>query len=140
MLEDLDHATVDKLGIQFLKTICDESGFPMDQKYKTPQLAKTTCLVIGNFDINSVVPEGKGVEETKQALHRRFMQVRIDQLLAYLELKLIPGYERKQLKKAGNTDPAAIFMTWDYLRDCPKGDDVKEPEYYQDKIIDHYYA
>jgi hypothetical protein len=60
MLEDLDHQNMEKLGIQFLKTICDEAGFPIDQKYKTPQLTRSTILVTSNFQIWEVVPEGKG--------------------------------------------------------------------------------
>jgi hypothetical protein len=140
MLEDLDHATVDKLGIQFLKTICDESGFPIDQKYKTPQITKTTVLVTSNFDINAVVPEGKGVDETKMALHRRFLQVRVDDFLRLLGLKLIPPYERKQLKLKGNTNPAAVFMTWDYYRNTPTGEEVQSSEYYQDLLLGYYYG
>lgn len=140
MLEDFDHACVDKLGIQFLKTICDESGFPIDQKYKTPQLTKSTILVTSNFTINDIVPEGKGVEETKAALGRRFLQVRVDDFLRLLGLKLIPPYERKQLKLKGITDPSAIFMTWDYLRGCPTAEEVKEPEYYQDIVLGYYYG
>jgi hypothetical protein len=31
LLQDLDHEVVEKLGVQFLKTICDEAGFPIDQ-------------------------------------------------------------------------------------------------------------
>ena len=103
MLEDFDHACVDKLGIQFLKTICDESGFPIDQKYKTPQLTKTTVLVTSNFTINDIVPEGKGVNENKQALHRRFMQVCVSDFLRLPGLKLIPKYERDMLKLKGET-------------------------------------
>lgn len=140
MLEDLDHANVEKLGIQFLKTLCDESGFPIDQKYKTPQLAKSTILVTSNFQINAVVPEGKGVDETKMALHRRFWELRIDQLYKILGLKLIPKYERNQLKINGNNDPKAVFMTWNYLRDTPTGEEVKDPEYYQQLIVDMYYG
>nr|UQB76439.1 nonstructural protein [Flumine parvovirus 18] len=140
MLEDLDHANVDKLGIQFLKTLCDESGFPIDQKYKTPQLTKTTVLVTSNFTIGDVVPEGKGVDETKMALHRRFLQVRIDDLLRFLGLKLIPSYERKQLKLNGNNDPAAVFMTWDYVMNYPTGEEVKDPTYYQNMILERYYS
>ena len=139
MLEDLDHQNVEKLGIQFLKTLCDESGFPIDQKYKTPQLTKSTILVTSNFTINDVVPEGKGVDETKMALHRRFLQLRVDAFLKLIGLKLIPPYERKQLKKAGNNNAAAVFMTWNYVHDCPTGEDVKAPEFYQDMIIDLYY-
>jgi hypothetical protein len=139
MLEDLDHANVDKLGIQFLKTLCDESGFPIDQKYKACQLTKTTVLVTSNFTINDVVPEGKGVDETKMALNRRFLQMRIDVLLGFLGLKLIPSYERKQLKKNGNNDAKSIFMTYDYLRDCPTGHPVQDPEHYQNMILNAYY-
>lgn len=140
MLEDLDHANVDKLGIQFLKTLCDESGFPIDQKYKTPQLTKSTILVTSNFTIDDVIPEGKGVDETKMALHRRFLQVRVDDFLRLVGLKLIPSYERKQLKLKGNDAPNAIFMTWDYLRGCPTAEEVKAPEYYQDLILGYYYG
>lgn len=140
MLEDMDHANVDKLGIQFLKTLCDESGFPIDQKYKTPQLTKSTILVTSNFTIDAVVPEGKGVDETKMALHRRFWELRIDQLYKILGLKLIPKYERNQLKLNGNNDPKAVFMTWNYIHNCPTGEEVKPAEYYQDLILNTYYT
>lgn len=140
MLEDLDHANVEKLGIQFLKTICDESGFPIDQKYKTPQLTKSTILVTSNFTIYDIIPKGfPGVDETKMALGRRFLEVRVDKLLSILGLKLISKYEQKQLKLKGNNDPSAVFMTWDYVRDCPTGEQVKEPKHYQDLIIAAYY-
>lgn len=139
MLEDFDHACVDKLGIQFLKTICDESGFPIDQKYKTPQLTKTTVLVTSNFTINDIVPEGKGVNETKQALHRRFMQVCISDLLRLLGLKLIPKYERDILKLKGTNTAKSIFMTWDYVQGIPTGEEVREPEHYQEIILKYYY-
>ncbi|KAK1930062.1 hypothetical protein P3T76_014296 [Phytophthora citrophthora] len=49
LLQDLDHDCVEKLGVQFLKTICDEAGFPIDQKYKACQLARTTVLVSSNL-------------------------------------------------------------------------------------------
>lgn len=140
MLEDMDHANIEKLGIQFLKTLCDESGFPIDQKYKTPQIAKATILVTSNFCLDAVIPEGKGVTETKMAMARRFMHVRIDDMMKLLGLKLIPKYERNQLKLKGNTNPAAVFMAWNYLHDCPTGEEVKEPEYYQERILAAYYA
>lgn len=57
MLEDLDHEAVEMLSTQFLKTICDEAGFPVDQKYKTPQLARTTVLVTSNFTINQLISQ-----------------------------------------------------------------------------------
>ena len=139
MLEDLDHQNVEKLGIQFLKTLCDEAGFPIDQKYKTPQLARTTVLVTSNFTINAVVPEGKGVDETKMALHRRFMQLHVLQLYQILGLQLINKFERNQLKLRGITDIKALFMTWDYARQMPTGEEVQDAEYYQEKIIEYYY-
>ena len=47
MLEDLDHEAVERLSINFIKTVCDESGFAVDQKYKTPQLSRTTnCQIV----------------------------------------------------------------------------------------------
>lgn len=140
MLEDLDHANVDKLGIQFLKTLCDESGFPIDQKYKTPQMTKSTILVTSNFTIDAVIPEGKGVDETKMALHRRFLQLRVDDLLRLLGLKLISPYERKQLKLKGNNDAKAIFHTFDWYQGVPTGEEVQPPEYYQDIILGYIYG
>jgi hypothetical protein len=139
MLEDLDHANVEKLGIQFLKTLCDEAGFPIDQKYKTPQLANTTVLVTSNFQINAVVPEGKGVDETKLALHRRFLEIPIYKMLSLLGLKLLNKYEQNQLKLRGITDIKKLFMTWDYFLDAPTGEEVQEPEHYQQLIIQAYY-
>jgi hypothetical protein len=140
MLEDLDHANVEKLGIQFLKTICDESGFPIDQKYKTPQLTKTTVLVTSNFTITDVIPEGKGFEETQMALHRRFMMVNVYDFFRLLGIKMLNSYERKQLKLHGNTDPAAIFMAWDHVQNIPTGEALKTPEEYQDIILQYYYS
>lgn len=139
VLEDLDHANVEKLGIQFLKTICDEAGFPIDQKYKTPQLAKTTVLVTSNFHIDEIVPEGKGVDATKMAMHRRFWMVRVDTLQRILHVKLLPKYERDLLKKEGSTDVRRIYIDWDYVRDIPTGTPLKSAEAYQQIIRDAYY-
>ena len=44
MLEDLDFEAVERLSINFLKTICDESGFPIDQKYKAPPTHEDHCI------------------------------------------------------------------------------------------------
>lgn len=143
MLEDLDHQNVEKLGIQFLKTLCDESGFPIDQKYKTPQLTKSTILVTSNFSIDDIVPDGdrqRGVEETKRALHRRFLHVRVDNFLRILGLKLLTKYECNMLKQQGNTDPKAMFMSWDYVQDAPTGEDIKQVDFYQDLILGYYYS
>ena len=116
MLEDLDHEAVEKLSINFIKTICDEAGFAIDQKYKTPQLARTSVLVTSNFEIANILTDGKGIEENKQALYRRFWHINIFELLRLLGLKLLPKEERNKLKKEGNQDPGKIFISWDYLQ------------------------
>lgn len=140
LLQDVDHGTVERLGAQFLKSICDEAGYPVDQKYKTPQIERLTILVTSNFTIRDVLPEDMpGRRENLAALERRFFIVNIRDLLPVLGIKLLSKYEITQLKKQGNTDPKAIFMAWDYLRDCPTGDPLKSPEEYQKIIQDHYY-
>nr|UQB76446.1 nonstructural protein [Flumine parvovirus 5] len=140
MLEDLDHQNVEKLGVQLLKTICDEAGFPIDQKYKTPQLTRASILVTSNYTIESIVPEGKGVDETKIALNRRFWTIRIDQLMRFLGLKMIDKQARNALKEKGNDDTSQIFMAWDYLSDRPLGKPLLTPKEYQDSIKQAYYA
>lgn len=139
MLEDLDHEAVERLSINFIKTICDESGFAIDQKYKTPQLARTTVLVTSNFDIPSIMPEGLGIEENKAAFMRRFWHVNIYELLRLLGLKLLPREDRKSLQATGNNDPGRLFMGWDYLTDTPTCTPLREPEHYQQLIKDAYY-
>ena len=112
----------------------------MDQKYKTPQIERLTILITSNFQIHDVLPEDiPGRRENLQAIQRRFFQVNIYSLLRTLGIKLLSKYEITQLKKQGNTDPKAIFMSWDYLRDIPTGDPLKEPEAYQQMIKDAYY-
>ena len=141
LLQDVDHNTVEKLGVQFLKTICDEAGFPVDQKYKTPQLARTTVLVSSNFGLAEVLPEDlKGRNENLKALSRRFWQVNVHEFLRILGVKLLSPYELKQLKKAANMDPRKIFMAYDYARDCPTGEPLKSAAEYQQKIKDAYYG
>lgn len=140
MLEDLDHEAVKRLSIQFLKTICDEAGFPIDQKYKTPQLATTTVLVTSNFGIYELVEEGPGHAMNVAAIARRFWELNIYGLLRLLKLKLIPKEERAVLKKEGNTDYGKLFMSWDYLLDVPTGEDIKSPEEYQDIIRDYFFT
>ena len=140
LLQDVDHGTVERLGAQFLKSICDEAGYPVDQKYKTPQIERLTVLITSNFTIRDVMPEDMpGRRENLQAMERRFFIVNIRDLLPVLGLKLLSKYEITQLKKAGNTDPSAIFMSWDYLRDAPTGDALKTATEYQQIIKDHYY-
>lgn len=140
LLQDVDHGVVERLGPQFFKSICDEAGYPIDQKYKTPQIERLCVLITSNFTIGDVLPEDmKGRRENLAAIQRRFFQVNIRDLLPVLGLKMISKYEIAQLKRAGNVDPKALFMSWDYLRDAPTGDPLKEPEHYQQVIKDHYY-
>jgi hypothetical protein len=140
LLEDLDHEAVERLGINFIKTICDEAGFAVDQKYKTPQLSRTTCLVTSNFQIPSIMPDGAGVEQNTTALLRRFWHINIMALLRLLGLKLLPKNERQELKKDGNADPGKLFITWDYMTDTPLCTPIKSPEQYQQIIKDSFYS
>jgi hypothetical protein len=144
MLEDLDHDAVDKLSTNFLKTLCDESGFPIDQKYKTPQLARSTILVTSNFTIHDIIDQSEecnvfGKNENKAALLRRFWHVPVSEFLHAVGLKMIPKYEISMLKKQGNTDPAKLFMCYDYIRDIPTGEPLQPVEHYQKLIKDLYY-
>lgn len=142
MCEDLDHEAAERLGINFLKTICDEAGFPIDQKYKTPQLIQATCLVTSNFMINEILSQQEftpGLERNISALLRRFYHVRIDSLLHLLQLKLLPKWDRIKLQKEGNNDSGKLFITYDYVADCPKCEPLKTPEEYQEIIRNHYY-
>lgn len=144
MLEDLDHDAVDKLSTNFLKTLCDESGFAIDQKYKTPQLTRSTILVTSNFMIHTLIDQSEecnvfGRDTNKTALQRRFWEVNIYELLRLLQLKLIPKYEINVLKKQGNTDPSKLFMTYDYLSDVPTGEKLKTPQEYAQIIKDAYF-
>ncbi|QTZ83171.1 MAG: replication protein [Pavo cristatus parvo-like hybrid virus] len=141
LLQDVDHQVVERLGVQFLKTICDESGFPVDQKYKSPQLARTTALVTSNFTLDEVIPEDmKGRTENLRALSRRFWVINIRDLLRALNIKLLDKYEIQQLKREGNQDPSKLFMSWDYLRNIPTGDALPTPVVLQSKIRELYYG
>lgn len=144
MLEDLDHDACDRLSTNFLKTLCDEAGFAIDQKYKTPQLTRSCILVTSNFTISDVIGQSEeanifGKEANKAALYRRFWHIAANEFLRILGLKLIPKYEIQMLKKAGNTDPAKLFMAWDYLTDSPMGEPIKTPEEYATLIKNTYY-
>jgi hypothetical protein len=140
MLEDLDHEAVERLSINFIKTICDEAGFPIDQKYKTPQLARATVLVTSNFTIPEILPDGEGREQNKGAILRRFWHINIMSMLRLLGLKLLPKFERQQLAKEGNNDPGKLFITWDYMTDTPLCTPLRSPEEYQTILKDHFYA
>jgi|688.fasta_scaffold208689_2 hypothetical protein len=137
MLEDLDSNHLDRLGIQFLKTLCDEAGFPIDQKYKTPQITRSTILVTSNQSIDQLIngcDDVKCIENNKIAIKRRFLQMRVDELQRLLSVKLINEYERKMLKKGGNEDPSLLYLDWNYNLDCPTGLKTKTPEEYQEII------
>lgn len=140
LLQDVDHNVMDNLGVQFFKSVCDEAGYPIDAKYKTPQIARLTILISSNFTIEDVVAEEiKGRRENVTALQRRFWQVNIRDLLPILGVKLLSKYEITQLKKAGNLDPRKIFLAYDYLRDVPTGLPLATAEEYQKIIKDHFY-
>ena len=144
MLEDLDHDAVEHLSLNFIKTLCDESGFSFDQKYKTPQLARTTVLVTSNFNITSVVRESErlnnfGKSANLLAIQRRFWEIEGHELLRLLGLKLLPKYELGVLKKEGNSDPSKLFISWDYITDMPTCQPLQSAEHYQKIIKDHYY-
>ena len=140
MLEDLDHEAVGRLSINFIKTICDEAGFSIDQKYKTPQLARTTTLVTSNFKLREIIEEGPGWEKNLQAIQRRFWEVNIYELLRLLHLKLVPKPEIATLKKEGNTDMSRLFIDYDYVTDSPTGKQVGTPAHYQQVIRDYFFA
>jgi hypothetical protein len=140
MLEDLDHEAVERLSLNFIKTICDEAGFSVDQKYKTPQLARTCVLVTSNFQIGDLIPTDLGgFEANKAALLRRFWHIPIYALLRLCGLKLRPKSERNDLKKMGNDDMSKLFIAWDYMTDCPTGLPLQEPVAYQDMIKEAFY-
>lgn len=141
LLQDVDHGAVEKLGMQFFKSVCDEAGHPIDQKYKTPQIVRLCILVTSNFTIDDVIPEDlKGRRESLQAMQRRFFQLNIRDLLPLLGMKLLSKYEINQLKKGGNLDPRKCFIAWDYLRDCPTGEPLKEAKEYQEIIRSKFYS
>jgi hypothetical protein len=144
MLEDLDHDALDKLSTNFIKTLCDESGFPIDQKYKTPQLARSTILVTSNFTIQALIEQSDeanvfGKEENKKAIARRFWHIQAKEFLHICGLKLLPKYEIGMLKKEGNQDPKRLFMSWDYINDAPTGQPLRAPEEYQELLKETYY-
>lgn len=140
MLEDLDHEAVEKLSINFIKTLCDQAGFAIDQKYKSPQLARATVLVTSNFTIRELIPEGPGYDQNMAAIERRFWMINIYELLRLLQLKLIPKPERAKMLAEGNSDTGKLFMDWDYLTNGPTGKEVKTPEEYRTIIKDYFYA
>ncbi|GLE03036.1 hypothetical protein PINS_up011915 [Pythium insidiosum] len=139
MLEDLDHEAVERLGINFIKTLCDEAGFTVDQKYKSCGLSRTTVLVTSNHTIRELTLDQAGAAHAEAALLRRFWHVTATNLQRLLGLKLKPKWEIVRLKKEGNRDPSKLFLAWDWMQDCPTGEPLKSPEDYQQMIRDAYY-
>lgn len=141
MLEDLDHKAVDALSINFIKTLCDEGGFAIDIKYKSPQLARATVLVSSNFSIREIMDEqSPGFEKNLPAIKRRFWECNIYDFVRLLQLKLIPKPERSKLKSEGNTDSSKLFMDWDYVSGGPTGKELKTAEEYRTIVKDYFYA
>ncbi|KAF0688482.1 Aste57867_19908 [Aphanomyces stellatus] len=142
ILEDLDMDNVEKLTVQFLKTISDEAGFPIDQKYKTPQLARTTVLVTSQYSIDQLInPENTSdCEGSKRALKPRFFCFQVWDLHRLLGIKLLPKYEIKMLQKEGNQDPARLYMAYNYNLDCPTGEALPTPLEMQLKIRNYVFG
>lgn len=140
-LEDVDCENVDRLGIQWFKTICDEGGFAIDQKYKTPQLTRATILVTSNYTIDGIMPEDtKDLETAKKALYRRFYHINVWEMHRLLGVKLLDNYDVMRLKKAGNTDASKLYMCYDYATGMPTGLPLKSKEAYRQMILDAYYG
>ena len=145
LLEDLDHDAVDKLSTNFLKTLCDETGFPVDQKYKTPKPSRSVILVTSNFTIPDVINNSTeanvfGKSQNTQAMLRRFWHIDVRELLRLLKIKQKTAYEINMLKKAGNTDESKLFMAWDWTTDTPLCEPIKSPQEYQSMIKQIYYG
>lgn len=139
-LEDLDCDNVERLGLQFLKTLCDEGGFPIDQKYKTPQLTRSSILVTSNYSIDDIIPDDtKDIETAKAALYRRFFHVNVWSFHRLLGVKLLDSYDIMRLKREGNTDPSKLYMSYDYVADLPTGLPLKTPEEYREIVKDAFY-
>ena len=142
LLEDLDHAAVEVLSLNFIKTLCDESGFTYDQKYKSAQPARTTVIVTSQFTIRNILDHlDKQIEtgEQAKALQRRFWEVRADELHRLLGIKLRNNYELSVLKMKSNNDPGRCFMSWNYLEDMPSLRPLPTPEECQKMIREAYY-
>ena len=142
LLEDLDHAAVETLSLNFIKTLCDESGFTYDQKYKSAQPARTTVLVSSQFSISHILDHLEDLVEIGEqgaALHRRFFEIRAPELHRILGIKLRNKYELNMLRQEGNTAPGSCFMSWNYLEDMPSLHPIPSPEQCQDIIRKHYY-
>lgn len=139
LLEDLDHKAVESLSVNFIKTLCDESGFTYDQKYKTAQPARTVVLVSSQFTIGDLLVDTPGYSETVAALSRRFWTVKVWELHRILGIKLRTKYEIQMLKKEGNDDPSKVFMAWNYVDDMPSLNPLPTAEEAQQLIRTAYY-
>nr|UQB76434.1 nonstructural protein [Flumine parvovirus 12] len=142
LLEDLDHAAVENLGLNFIKTMCDESGFTFDQKYKAGQRSVTTVLISSQFDIANILDHlDKQIEigEQGKALRRRFMEIHSNDLQRLLGIKLKNRYELGLLKQSGNTEVSKCYYAWNYVENMPSLRAIPSPEECQALIREAYY-
>lgn len=138
-LEDLDYKAIETLNINFIKTLCDEGGFSFDQKYKTPQPARTTVLVTSQFTISQLLQDTDGYTQNVAAFERRFWQIKVWEIHRILGIKLRDKYEIKVLKSQGNEDPSKVFIAWNYTDDMPSLHPLPTPEEAQKMIREAYY-
>lgn len=136
MLEDLDHEAIMLLKIQFMKTLCDEAGFCVDQKFKSCQLHRTSVLVTSNFNIRSLVPDGIGHEESYMALKRRFKEICIHDLLVDLGIKMVSAEQRRLNRKLGSED--CIFERYDWKNHVHVEEPMYTPEELQARLFDMF--
>jgi hypothetical protein len=122
IIEDLDHAAADTLGLNFIKTLADESGFTYDQKYKAAQPARTVCIVTSQFTPTNIIgglEKQQEVGSQRQALNRRFWVLQATEMQRILGIKLRTSYELRMLKQEGNMDSGKCYMAWNYVDDMP---------------------
>lgn len=142
LLEDLDFAAVESLSLNFIKTLCDESGFTYDQKYKSAQPARTTVLVTSQFDIASILnglDKQVGIAQQGNALRRRFWEIQVKDFHRILGIKIRTPYELRMLKQDGNMDPGKCFMGWDYVLNMPSMEGMPSAEECRARIEKAYY-
>ena len=120
----------------------NEAGHRFDQKYEVGGHTVSTVIVTSNHTIkeifNTVVKYYS--EMVVQAMERRFLQCKIENLLVQLGMKMVSTYDMNLLKKAGNVDVSKLFIDWDYLRNEATGRPIKTPEQCYEVIRQFYYG
>lgn len=111
LIEDVGHETFLNIGVDQLKQWSDPSqGITMAIKYLPPlQGIRAKMVVTSNFTIQDLLPPGKGIEENKAALLRRFRMVHIKDLLREEGLTLVSTQRLRELKLSGNRDYSKCF-------------------------------